>query len=255
MRPGNLGAAVHNTGYAVLGLNFIYLPRTATDAGEAMAAVRTLGIRGCSVSMPFKRVVMAYLDDVDPVAQAIGAVNTVVNDNGRLVGYNTDVDSVRWALDDGRMQRGETVLVLGAGGMARAAVEAARAIQGVSVVVSCRSPEANPIDGVSMVPWDNRGKVGANVIVNATPIGMEPDADAVPMPVEMLGGARLVVDAGAAPPISRFCQLARGAGIAAMPGYMLVLRQALAQFRLYTGHEPPEAAMAAALRGAMGLAA
>src|SRR3990172_6053257 len=90
-RPSNFGTTIHNAVFRKLGLNFIYTAFGITDIAGAVVGVRALGIRGCSVSMPFKEAVIPYLDALDPAARTIGAVNTVVNDSGRLTGYNTDI--------------------------------------------------------------------------------------------------------------------------------------------------------------------
>ena len=88
--PGKFGETVHNAGYDVLGLPFQYKAFSTNDISGVIKGVRALGIRGCSVSMPFKETVVPYLDRLDPLAKKIGAVNTIVNKNNTLIGYNTD---------------------------------------------------------------------------------------------------------------------------------------------------------------------
>ena len=89
-KPGNFGKIIHNAGYEALGLNWIYIPFKITNLEDTIKGIRALGIRGCSVSMPFKEKVIKFLDDIDPLANEIGSVNTIVNNNGILKGYNTD---------------------------------------------------------------------------------------------------------------------------------------------------------------------
>src|SRR3954470_6893753 len=93
-RPSNIGTRFHNFLYDELGLNFVYKAFTTDDLEGAVRGIRALGIRGCSVSMPFKEAIIPFLDDVEDSAAAIDAVNTVVNDAGRLTGANTDVEAV-----------------------------------------------------------------------------------------------------------------------------------------------------------------
>src|SRR5580698_8374612 len=115
-----LGRSMHEAGYRALGLPFTYVPFEVRDLRDAIAGMRGLGIRGFGVSHPFKQEVMPLLDALDPVAARIGAVNTIVNDDGRLVGHNTDwIGAVR-ALEEVRPVAGASVLLLGAGGAARA---------------------------------------------------------------------------------------------------------------------------------------
>ncbi len=246
-RPSNIGAAVHNAAYEALGLNFIYSPRTTTDLPAALAGVRALGIRGCSVSMPFKREVIPLLDAVSDEAAAVGAVNTIVNDAGSLRGYNTDVGSVAWALRRAALSPGDRVLVLGTGGMARACVAAARRVASACHISVAYRSAVTGLTGVTPVAWDARGAVDADVLINATPVGMAPEDGVSPMPVERLSAFRLVVDAVAMPPESLMCRQARGLGVAVVTGQELALRQAMDQFELYTGVPAPEAVMAAAL--------
>ncbi len=252
-RPSNIGAAVHSAGYAALGLNFIYCPRRPTDLRSAIAGVRALGIRGCSVSMPFKRDVVPFLDMLSDEARTVAAVNTIVNDAGVLTGYNTDVDSVAWALTR-HGATGRRALVLGAGGMARACITAVRQA-GMESVIACRSAAAIADLQVTTEPWASREHVPADVLINATPVGMTPDDASMPIPAEDLDRFTLVIDAVAMPAETRLIREARSRGIPVVTGQDLALRQAMRQFTLYTGVAAPEAAMAAALTRVVGTVA
>jgi len=119
-KPGKFGITVHNAGYRALGLNFMYKTFAINDIKGAIIGVRSLGIRGCSVSMPFKEKVIPFLDRLDPLAKKIGAVNTVVNDNGSLVGYNTDVIAVEKSLKQLQIKNDKSIIIFGAGGVSRA---------------------------------------------------------------------------------------------------------------------------------------
>ena len=122
-RPGDFGANFHNSAYKHLDLNWVYLPRkvvSATDLEKAISGVRGLNIKGCSVSMPHKQTVIKYMDDIDTSAAKIGAVNSIVqNEKGDLKGYNTDYYGAKKALERAKIN-GKEVLMIGAGGVAKA---------------------------------------------------------------------------------------------------------------------------------------
>ena len=111
---------MHEAGYRALGLAFTYVPFEVQDLAGAIAGMRALGIRGFGVSQPYKQAVMPLLDALEPVAARIGAVNTIVNTDGRLVGHNTDWIGAAHALEEARPLGGARVLLVGAGGAARA---------------------------------------------------------------------------------------------------------------------------------------
>ncbi|MCV7236481.1 shikimate 5-dehydrogenase, partial [Mycobacterium branderi] len=119
-RPSNIGTRFHNYLYEQLGLDFIYKAFTTTDIAGAIGGVRALGIRGCSVSMPFKQDVLALVDQVEDSARAINAVNTIVNDDGVLTAANTDYIAVQRLITEHGLDPDAAVLIRGSGGMASA---------------------------------------------------------------------------------------------------------------------------------------
>src|SRR5690349_16697902 len=123
-RPSNIGTRFHNYLYDVLGLDFIYKAFTTTDIAAAVGGVRALGIRGCSVSMPFKQDVIELVDVVEQSASAIDAVNTIVNDDGRLTASNTDYLAVQRLIVEHGLQPSQSLLLKGSGGMASAVAAA-----------------------------------------------------------------------------------------------------------------------------------
>ena len=125
-RPSNLGTQFHNFLYDELGLNFIYKAFTTDDIEGAVRGIRALGIRGCSVSMPFKQDVIPLVDEVEDSARAINAVNTIVNDEGRLTASNTDYIAVQRLIDEHGLDGSQSVLLNGSGGMASAVGAALR---------------------------------------------------------------------------------------------------------------------------------
>src|SRR5271166_4737576 len=118
-RPGNFGTRFHNYLYSELGLNFIYRAFTTEDLEGAIIGIRALGIRGCAISMPFKEACIEFVDELDPSAEAIRSVNTIVNDDGCLRAYNTDYVAVRRLIDEHRLAPGADLALRGSGGMAK----------------------------------------------------------------------------------------------------------------------------------------
>ena len=242
-RPSNFGTTLHNASYEALGLNFIYKAFGITDLKKAIDGVRALNIRGCSVSMPFKKMVIPYLDDVDETVRVIGAVNTIVNESGRLLGYNTDVIGAKIALESVNVSKEESVLLLGAGGVARAILYALKILGIKKVRIANRSEEKilplNAILPCESVKWSDRHSKSGNILINATSIGMTPSSESIPLDENFIQKFRAVMDVVVSPMESKLIGSARLAGKEVAPGYLMSLEQAIAQFKLYTGFEPP----------------
>ncbi len=251
-RPSNFGTTLHNAAYATLGLNFAYKAFGISDIAGAMVGVRALGIRGCSVSMPFKEAVIPHLDALDEAAKVIGAVNTIVNDAGRLTGYNTDAIGARAALEAIQARPGESVLLLGAGGVARAILLALRQLGFNRARVANRDLDKlqrlNAILPCQPVVWAERQQEPANLVINATSVGMNPNAELMPLEEAFIRETRAVMDVVISPMETRLICYARSAGKAVAPGYLMSLEQAVAQFALYTGEDPPRDLMEQSMR-------
>ena len=246
-RPSNFGTTLHNAAYAALGLNFVYNACADSHIAGAIAGVRALGNRGCSVSMPFKQAVVPCLDALDRTAREIGAVNTVVNDRGVLTGYNTDVVGARRALQQLAPRPDERVLVLGAGGAARAVLFALRELGMHRVAVAARDgARLEPLRSIlpfRSIAWAQRQRDGADVLVNATPVGMRPDDQSMPVDEAFLDGCRAVMDVVISPMETKLIGCATAKGKLVAPGYLMSLEQAMAQFTLYAGVDAPRAVM------------
>ncbi|MCP5145007.1 MAG: NAD(P)-binding domain-containing protein [Gammaproteobacteria bacterium] len=250
-RPGNFGTRVHNAGFRALGLNYVYKACGCSDLAGAIAGVRALNIHGCSVSMPFKRDVLPLLDDVDEQARSIGAVNTIVNEHGRLRGFNTDVYAATELLKQLAVPLDAGVLVLGAGGVARAIVSA-MVQRGMSTIRVANRHQARGVAlatdfGVEVIEWDSRTMAPADLLINATSVGMPPDGDAIPVPWPLAHRPRWLLDVVVAPGSSRLVRLASAAGVVVADGEAFAMAQAARQFELYTGRPAPLAAMRAAV--------
>ena len=247
-QPSNIGTRFHNYLYEQLGLDFIYKAFTTTDLAAAIGGVRALGIRGCSVSMPFKQDVMALVDEIEDSARAIDAVNTIVNDDGRLTASNTDYIAVRELIED--LETSSSVVILGSGGMARAVGAAFRDKGFGDGVVVARNPhDGKELAGRLGYAWrPDVGSVSASVIVNATPVGMagRPESDHVAFDGAAIERADVVFDVVAIPAETPLIAAARKAGKKVITGAEVIALQAAEQFERYTGVRPTPAQIEAA---------
>ena len=219
----------------------------------AIAGVRALGIRGCSVSMPFKQDVIDLIDELEPSAASIGAVNTIVNTAGRLVGSNTDQIAVAALLSEHRIPPTSTVAIAGSGGMA-AAVASALVEHGVSdaLVVARNERTGRDLAARFGFEWAPEGTGDADVLVNATPVGMATDHPGIadpadpgevpstsfPFPVDAIDRAAVVFDVVAFPSDTPMIRRAQAQSIPVITGAEVIARQAAEQFERYTGVRP-----------------
>jgi shikimate dehydrogenase len=242
----SLSPALHNRAFSELGLNKVYVPFPVEDVEAALHGFRATGVHGVSVTIPHKQAVIPFLDTIDPVAARIGAVNTLVVKDGRIHGHNTDWQGANQALAEVVDLAGAEVVLLGAGGSARALgfglLEA-----GAKVVVASRTPARGQALAADMNcewhPLAEVDKLEADVLVNATSVGMVPEIDAMPVPGAILSGYRVVMDIVYSPLETKLLQEAAGAGCRVINGLAMLLYQGAAQFELWTGLKPPLEAM------------
>jgi shikimate dehydrogenase len=245
-RPSNIGTRFHNHLYDVLGLDFIYKAFTTTDIVAAIGGVRALGIRGCSVSMPFKEDVLALVDVVEPSARVLGSVNTIVNDvsisGGRLTASNTDYLAVQHLIVEHRLDPADTVLIRGSGGMA-SAVGAAfrdRGFEAGTIVARNHAAGSALAQRLGYDYADDVGSRVASVLVNVTPIGMAgaPEAAECAFAPSTIAYAHNVFDVVAMPSETSLIAAARSAGVGVISGAEVIALQAAEQFERYTGVRP-----------------
>ena len=251
-KPGKFGITVHNAGYRALGLNFMYKTFAINDIKGAIIGVRSLGIRGCSVSMPFKEKVIPFLDRLDPLAKKIGAVNTIVNDNGQLIGYNTDVIAVEKSLKPLQIKNDNDIIIFGAGGVSRAILVALKNLKLKNITVANRTTRKGERlakeFNVNFIQWSKRENVKAEVLINATSIGMFPNIFSSPISKNKIKNSQIVMDVVATPPKTKLIKIANKQGKITVDGLKLSLYQAFTQFKLYTGRNPPIQVMQKAAR-------
>lgn len=249
-RPSNIGTRFHNHLYDVLGLDFIYKAFTTTDIVAAIGGVRALGIRGCSVSMPFKEDVIPLVDEVEPSAQAIHSVNTIVNDDGRLTASNTDYIAVHRLIEEHGLDPAHAVLIRGSGGMANAVGVAFRDKGFHAGIVVARNVEKGRAlaDRLGYEYAPEVGSLTAPVIVNVTPIGMAggPEQNERAFDEATIAKASTVFDVVALPSETPLIKAARAAGVKVITGAEVIALQAAEQFERYTGVRPTAEQVAAA---------
>lgn len=240
-RPGNFGTRFQNHLYEALGLDYVYKAFSTTDIEGAVRGIRALGIRGCAVSMPFKEAVIPLIDELDPSAASIGAVNTIVNDDGHLKGYNTDYLAVVALMREHAVPAGTSWALAGAGGMAKAVASALvdHGYRNGTLVARNAVKRAELADRLGVGHADE-APASAQMLVNATPVGMAggPEADALPFPVAAIEAAEIVFDVVAIPPETPLVRTARAAGKRVITGDAVLVLQGREQFVLYTGVEP-----------------
>jgi shikimate dehydrogenase len=255
----SLSPAIHNAAFTALGLDWVFVafPVPAGGARDAVDGVRALGIRGLSVTMPHKAAVLDALDGLSPTATALGAVNCISRGpHGTLVGDNTDGAGFVGGLraDFGFDPAGARCVVLGAGGAARAVVLALAAAGAAAVQVVNRT-EANARTAAALA--GRAGSVagpdvvaGADLVVNATPVGMAGDAG-LPCDPTLLGPGQLVAELVYHPARTPLMAAAREQGARTANGLSMLVHQAAVAFELWTGSPAPVEVMAGAARAAL----
>lgn len=254
----SLSPVIMQAAFDAAGLDWVFVPFEVAPghAAQAVAAMRTLGVRGLSVTMPHKSDVVPALDACTSDALALGAVNCIAWDGDRLVGHNTDgvglVDTLR--IDEGFDPLNRSCAVVGAGGAARAAVHAL-AQQGAARVIVVNRSEDRAATAAALA--GERGSVGApadlsavDLIVQATPVGMRAQPG-VPFGSELLVEGQLLFDMVYDPPVTPLVAAARERGVHAVTGLGMLVHQAVHAFRAWTGIEPSVDAMSAAAQKAI----
>ncbi len=242
---------MHNAAFRALKLNYVYLAFEveAHRLGEAVKGLRSLGARGFNVTIPYKVEVMRFLDRLDPTAEKTGAVNTVVIDD-EMTGYNTDVVGVEAALREAGCRGNGQAMIIGAGGVARAAAYALRRLGYRDIIVANRTREralrlAQLIEGLGgkpdVTPLEKAGEYSrrCEVIVNCTPLGMVPDTDSTPLRSKEIPGDSVVLDLVYNPLKTKLLREAERAGARTVDGLVVLVEQGAVAFKLWTGLEPP----------------
>jgi shikimate dehydrogenase len=246
-----------NRAFREAGLNAAYaafhiLPGQLEDA---VKGIRALGFRGVNVTIPHKQEVMKYLDEIDEEAREIGAVNTIVNEQGRLIGYNTDgIGYVRSLKEEtGLSLRGKSILLLGAGGASRGVVYALAKEQPAAIWIANRTKERAEQLAREMGKYADTTGIGmdavaafakrADLVINNTPVGMYPNVDETPLDASLIRPHAVVSDLVYNPLITRFLREAEAAGATVHGGLGMFVYQGAYAFEYWTGLPAPIAAM------------
>jgi len=256
-----LSPYMHNAAFESLGLDYCYLPfRVIPEAiKEAVSAIKALNMRGVNITIPHKEAIIPYLDELDREAELIGAVNTVLHEGGRLIGYNTDGRGFIRSLKEegGIIPRGMGAMIIGAGGAARA-IAFSLAIEGVKKIfindiiaekakeLSSALSSKTPSEAVYIK--DLKEGIGeVDILINATPQGMK-KADPLPIPSELLLKRLIVYDIVYNPPETPLLKEARAKGAKAIGGIGMLLYQGAISFKIWTGQDPPIEVMREAIQ-------
>jgi 3-dehydroquinate dehydratase/shikimate dehydrogenase len=249
----SLSPVMQNAAFQARRMNAVYVPFLVRDLRDFLAAIKPLGISGFSITIPHKEGILKYLDDCDPLAEAIGAVNTVAVRKGELYGSNTDYVGVLSTLGHRLDLSKSRVLILGAGGAARAVAFAlAHAGTGVCICSRRTKPAEQLAKAVRGAALRRAGLLRQrfDAIVNATPVGMYPQVNDSPLEARELN-CRLVFDTIYRPRQTKLLQLAASRGIETVSGVEMFVAQGAAQWELWTGRRAPVEAMRRAVVAAL----
>lgn len=250
-----MSPAMHNAAFDKLGLDYVFVPFLVKKEGlrQAIDGVRGLNIRGLGVTIPHKVAVMQYLDQVDDLAQKIGAVNILVNDNGILTGYNTDAGGfLRALLERGIEPKGKMVAILGAGGASRA-ISFVLAERGANLIILNRTwdkaielaervsrsfgnkIEALPLDKENLTKALGR----ADIMMNCTNVGMHPHVSETLVTADQLKSDMIVFDTVYNPIKTQLLKEAEKAGATTISGVEMLVWQGVLAFEMWTHHKAP----------------
>jgi shikimate dehydrogenase len=238
----SLSPAMHNAAFQEIALNNVYVAFEVEDVPRALDGFRTLGVRGVSVTIPHKQAVIPHLDAIDPVAEKIGAVNTLMISDQHIEGFNTDWIGAMQALEAISEVSGKTVLVIGAGGSARAVGFGLRE-KGAKILLTNRTQSkgqalARELDG-EFISLADVAEAQADAMINTTSVGMTPHDEDIPVPAAALENITAVMDIVYSPVQTRLLREAKQAGCKTVDGRYMLLYQGVAQFERWTGEKAP----------------
>ena len=252
----SLSPAIHNAAFAKLGLDFVYLAFPVEDVKSVLTGMRAMkNFRGMSVTIPHKIEIMKYMDEIDEVDQSIGSINTVINEDGRLLGLGTDGPGALKAIFDAGVDIDKkNILILGAGGAARAiSFNLARnAKLGELAMMDINETMLKELSTDLRADTDTNIKYGlltqnsleaamdkADIIIHCTPTGMHPNRNASLIPLELFRTNQVVFDIVYTPLETRLITDAKSCGLKTISGVNMFINQAVLQFEQFTGVDAP----------------
>ena len=251
----SLSPVMHNAAFKELHLDFVYLAFTVRkdELRNAIAGARSLQVHGLNVTMPHKTAIMKHLDEIDPTAKSIGAINTILNAEGRLVGYITDgVGAVKALNENGVSLKGKKMLLLGAGGAAKAiAYHAAQEVEELKIL-NRTAQKAKELAEALHKKFDKRISGNslssatlkkeledADILVNATSVGMHPNVDQSLVDSSWLRPDLCVMDIIYNPLETKLAKDAKSVGAKVISGIEMLIYQGVASFEIWTNHPAP----------------
>lgn len=262
---GSLSPAIHNSAFKAMGMDSVYVAFRVPRAhlADAIAGIRALGITGLNVTHPHKIAIMNFLDELDESAKSVMAVNTVKNERGKLTGFNTDgMGAVKALEKEVGALKGKRVVILGAGGAARA-IAFALLKKGAELTIANRTLSnaielkrliekklGKTVDVIGIKRKELKNALsGAHVLINATTVGMSPNVDQTLVTADMMHRGLIVNDIVYKPLRTRLLREAKKAGAKPITGIGMLVHQAALAIKIWTNREPPvEVMMRAAER-------
>ena len=247
--------AMHNAAFHALHVPGMYfkLPAAPVELDAVTDLMIDLDMRGLNVTIPHKESVISLMDRLDREALKVGAVNTIINDKGTLIGSNTDLYGVAKTFELAKFEvKDKDVLIIGAGGASRAVCaylsEAKAKVKITNRTNTKASSLADKFDNVTAVEFDSLAKGKYDAVVNCTPIGMKGFPNELPLPAEIIQKGMLVLDTIYNPEVTKLIEVAREKGAVAISGKDMLIYQALKAFELWTGKVPTYEVMEQAFR-------
>ena len=250
-----LSPIMHNAAFEALKLDYVFLAFKVKPAevGNAISGMRALSIHGLNVTMPHKNAVIKYLDEIDPAGKTIASANTILNKDGRLFGFNTDGVGALNALEQNGVEpRGKKVLLLGAGGAAKA-IAYTLSQEADELVILNRTPKpATELANLLKQKFNKKINAGelspsavkdnladSDVLINATSVGMKPNANQTPVAPEWLKPDLAVMDIVYNPIETKLAKDAKAAGAKVVSGVEMLIYQGAASFEIWTACKAP----------------
>jgi len=247
----SLSPMMHNAALNDMGIDGSYNAFCVSDLESSICGIKGMSIRGASITIPHKVSVMEYLDEIHEDALNIGAVNTIVNNNGHLIGYNTDWLGLLLTIKELMPVKDQTFVILGAGGTARSAVYGIMKEGGLPIIVNRTIAKGKALSNKFKCPFHSLadlGKIKADCLINTTPVGMYPHIDQTPVEPSLLNGYKYVIDVIYNPLKTRLLRDAETNGCRIISGLDMFVYQGAEQLKLWTGIEPPCALMKKAVK-------
>ena len=247
----SLSPVMQNAAFRSCSIDVVYLAFEVNDIKDAVSAMRSLNIIGASVTIPFKREIMKFLDHIDPLADMIGSVNTLKNNNNRIVGYNTDGQGALSSLiEKGIPVRDSKILILGNGGSARAIaftllkedakiIIAGRNAERVSALVDDLKRGSANVGSLLIKDISLDFMKGIDVIINTTPIGMTPKEDYSPLDEKLILKDHTIFDIVYSPNTTKLLQIGKSKGCKIIHGIDMLIYQGVKQYEIWTGQRAP----------------